>query len=175
MVAATFLVNGVAGTFGRLYPRRLVDTGLPTDPTAWLTGLGVLAFLAGALALRIAQAYIDGARTVRRSYLIACAVAAVGAIGLAGAPEKTSGSVAVLLAAGALPLSRTFGTIWVNRQTGSDVRATVHSVLAQAEHLGGIACGLAIATVARFTDLPFALATCGALLISTVVLVQRAS
>ena len=42
--AATFLVNGVAGAFGRLYPLRLVDLGLSADPVAWLTGLGVLMF-----------------------------------------------------------------------------------------------------------------------------------
>jgi hypothetical protein len=46
-----------------------------------------------------------------------------------------TGSAAVLLVAGiALPLTRTIGTIWVNRQTSGDVRATVHSFLAQAEY-----------------------------------------
>jgi hypothetical protein len=40
----------------------------------------------------------------------------------------------VLFVAGiAVPLTRIFGTIWVNRQTTADVRATVHSFLAQAE------------------------------------------
>jgi hypothetical protein len=79
----------------------------------------------------------------------------------------------VLLAAGALPLTRTIGTIWVNRQTGSHVRATVHSLLAQASALGEVACGLAVAAVARLTGLPLALVTCGALLPVAVLLVQR--
>ena len=173
MLAATFLVNGVAGTFGRLYPLRLLDFGLSTDPVAWLTALGVLTFLTGAVALRIVQPHIDGMRTVRRGYVIACGVGAVGVIGLADAPDKTSGSVAVLLAAGALPLTRTFGTIWVNRLTGSEVRATVHSLLAQAEYLGAIVCGLAIAAVARFAGLPLALLTCSALLTLAILLIQR--
>jgi hypothetical protein len=79
----------------------------------------------------------------------------------------------VVLAAGALPLTRTIGTIWVNRQTGSHVRATVHSLLAQASALGEIACGLAVAAVARLADLPLALAACGALLLVAVLLVHR--
>jgi MFS transporter, DHA3 family, tetracycline resistance protein len=151
MFAATFLVNGAADAFGRLHARRLVDIGLPSDPVAWFTALGVLTLLVGAAALR-----------------------AVGLIGLAGAPEEVSGSAAVLLVAGiALPLTRTVGTIWVNRQTSGDVRATVHSFLAQAEYGGEIACGLAIAVVARLAGLSLALVTCGALFAITIFLIQR--
>jgi MFS family permease len=171
--AATFLVNGVVNAFGRLYPLRLVDLGLSVDPVVWLAGLGVLMSLAGAAALRIVRAYIDGVHTVRRGYVIACAVAAVGVVGLASAPEENSGSLAVLLAAGALTLTRTFSTIWVNRQTSSDVRATVHSLLAQAEYLGEITCGIAIAAIAQLANMSIALVTCGALLAITILLVQH--
>ena len=167
LFAATFVVNGVAGAFGRLYPLRLVEIGLPGDPVAWLAVLGVLTYLAGAAALRF------WAPQVRAGYLIACAVGALGAGALAVAPDPMSASVAVVLAAGALPLARTFGTIWVNRQAHSEVRATVHSLLAQAEYLGGIVCGLAVAAVAEAAGLPVALAACGALLVGTIVLVYR--
>jgi hypothetical protein len=72
------------------------------------------------------EPHIDDVRTALRGYVIACAAGVVGAIALAGAPEEVSGSAAVLLVAGiALPLTRTIGTIWVNRQTSGDVRATV--------------------------------------------------
>jgi hypothetical protein len=110
---------------------------------------------------------------MRRGYVIACAVAAVGVVALAGAPEEYSGSLAVLLAAGALPLTRTFGTIWVNRQTSSTVRATVHSLLAQAKYLGEIICGLALAAIAQLATMSIALVACGALLAITILLVQR--
>jgi MFS family permease len=173
MFAATFLVNGAAA-FGRLQPRRLVDLGLPSDPVAWFTALGVLTLIAGAVALHVVQAHIDDVRTARRGYVIACAAGAVGAVGLAGAPEEVSGSAAVLLVMGiALPLTRTLGTIWVNRQTSSDVRATVHSYLAQAEYVGVIVGGLAIAVVARFAGLAPALVTCAALFAITIGLIQR--
>jgi hypothetical protein len=173
MFAATFLVNGAAA-FGRLQPRRLVDLGLPSDPVAWFAGLGMLTLLAGAVALRVVQAHIDDVRTVRRGYVIACAVGALGAVGLAGAPEEVSGSAAVLVVMGiAVPLTRTLGTILVNRQTSSDVRATVHSFLAQAEYLGVIVCGLAVALLARVAGLSPALVACGALFALTIVLIQR--
>jgi hypothetical protein len=133
----------------------------------------VLTCLTGAAVLRLLRSHIDGVHTVRRGYVIACAVAVVGVVGLAGAPGEIAGSLAVLLAAGALPLTRTFGTIWVNRQTGSAVRATVHSMLAQAEMLGKITCGLALAAIARLADLPIALMTCGALLVVALLLVRH--
>jgi MFS family permease len=174
MFAATFLVNGAADAFGRLQSRRLVDIGLPLDPVAWFTALGILTLLLGAAALRVVESHLDDVRTVLRGYAIACAAGAVGLIALAGAPEEVSGSAAVLLVAGiALPLTRTLATIWVNRQTSGDVRATVHSFLAQAEYLGEIVCGLAIAVVAHFAGLSPALVTCGALFAITIFLIQR--
>jgi hypothetical protein len=175
MFAATFLVNGAAEGFGRLQTRRLVDIGLPSDPLAWVTALGVLTLLGGAAVLRAVQPHVDDVRTALRGYVIACAAGAVGLIGLAGAPEEVSGSVAVLLVAGiALPLTRTIATIWVNRQTSGDVRATVHSFLAQAEYLGEIVCGLAVAVVARFAGLSVALVTSAGLFTITIGLLQRA-
>jgi hypothetical protein len=171
--AATFLVNG-AEMSGRLHQRRLVDLGLPSDPVAWFTVLGVLTLLVGAAALRVVEPHIDGARTAQHGYVVACAAGALGLIVLAGAPEEVTGSAALLLIAGiAMPLTRTLGTIWVNRQTSSDVRATVHSFLAQAEYVGEIACGLAIALVARYAGLSPALVACAALFAITMVLVQR--
>ena len=176
MIAATFLVNGAAIGFGRLRPRRLVDLGLPADPVLWFTALGVLTLLVGAAALLVVERHVDVVRAMQRGYAIACAAGAVGAVGLAAAPEEVSGSAAVLLVAGiALPLTRTIGTIWVNRHTSGDVRATVHSFLAQAEYVGEIACGLAVAAIARLAGLSAALLASAALFALTIVLIQRAT
>ena len=173
MFAATFLVNGAADAFGRLQPRRLVELGLPPDPVPWFASLGVLILLAGWVALRIVQSHIDGAQTAVRGYAIACAAGALGVVALALAPERLTGSAAVLLVGGiAVPLTRTIGTIWVNRLTSDDVRATVHSFLAQAEYSGEIVCGLAIAAVAQLGDLTLALGTCAALFGVTIGLIQ---
>ena len=173
MFAATFLVNGAAAS-GRLLPARLVDLGLPADPVVWFTALGVVTLLVGAGVLRVVETHIDAAHTARRGYVIACAAGAVGVVALAGAPEEVTGSAAVLLFSGvALPLTRTIGTIWVNRETSGDVRATVHSFLAQAEYAGAIVCGLAVATVAGAAGLSAGLVSCGALFAITILLIQR--
>jgi MFS family permease len=170
---ATFLINGVTGAFGRFYPLRLVDLGLAVDPVLWIGGLGVLMSLAGAAALRMVRPHIDGVHTMRRGLVTTCVVATVGVIGLATAPEGNSGSLAVVLAAGALPLTRTFTTIWINEQASNAVRATVHSLLAQAKYFGEIVCGLAIATVAHRSTMSTALLTCGVFLTIAALLVQR--
>jgi hypothetical protein len=167
VLVATFVVNGVGGSVGRLFQLRLVDVGLSVDPVVWFTGLGVVMCLVGAVALRVVQPHIDGVHTARRGYAGAVAVMAVGVLGLAFAPDELSGSAAIVLAAGAHPLARSFGTIWVNGQTTSAVRATVHSLFAQADYAGGVVCGLPVASVSGL--LP-ALVTCGALLAVTAVL-----
>jgi len=172
--AATFLVNGVADAFGRLYPLRLLSLAPAADPVVWFTGLGVLMCLGGAAALRLAQARIGGPQTVRRGYAAACVVAAAGIGGLAVTAGPVGGSLAVLVAAGALPLTRSFGTIWVNDQTYGAVRATVHSLLAQAEYVGKIVCGLALALVAQRTGTSLVLAVCVVLLVVATAVVQRA-
>jgi hypothetical protein len=172
--AATFLVNGAAEAFGRLHARRLVDLGLPTDPVAWLTALAVLTLLVGAAALRVVERDVDDVRMALRGYALACTAGALGLVVLSAAPEELSASAAVLVVAGiALPLTRTISTIWVNRETTGEVRATVHSFLAQAEYLGEIVCGLAVAAVARFAGLPAALVAGGGLFAITVALVRR--
>ncbi len=174
MFAATFLVNGAWIGFGRLQPRRLVDLGLPVDPVAWFTVLSVLTLLAGATAFALVERRVDDAATALRTYGAACAVGAGGTVALAAAPEELTGSVAVLVVAGiAVPLTRTLATVWVNRQTSSDVRATVHSFLAQAEYVGEIACGLAIAVLARLAGLAPALLACAGLFAITTALVGR--
>jgi hypothetical protein len=51
----------------------------------------------------------------------------------------------------------------------------VHSLLAQASAVGQIACGLAVAAVARLADLPQALAACTALLTIAIVLADASA
>lgn len=170
---ATFLVNG-ATEVNRLFQKRLVDIGLPTDPVLWFTVLGILTLLAGAIAFRVVERRIEGVDTAQRGYVLACAVGALGLAVLAIAPEELTGSAAILLVAGlATPLTRTLSTIWVNRQTTGDVRATVHSFLAQAEYLGEVVGGIALAVLARLAGLSPTLIAGGALFVITALLVLR--
>jgi hypothetical protein len=73
----------------------------------------------------------------------------VGLLLFAQAPNPETAVAGTLLVSGiSLPVIRAAGTIWVNRRTTSDVRATVHSVLSQAEQAGEIVFGLTLAVVA---------------------------
>jgi MFS family permease len=174
---ATFLING-ASVGGRLLPKRLLDLGLPAglDPVLWLAGLGFVALLVGACALRLVANRVDGLHA-RGSYAVAAALGAVGMTGLTLAADSVAASACLLLVSGiAVPLTRLIGAIWVNSRTTSDVRATTHSFLAQAEYLGVVSFGLAIASIARLAGLPVALASCAALFaLSAVVMHHRST
>lgn len=178
VLAATFLVNGAAEVFGRLYAKRLVALGLPRhpDPIVWYTMLGLAMLLAGALVLRLVETRIDGAGMARRSYVGACVVGAVGMLVLAHAPNGPTAAAGVLLVGGlSLTLLRLVGTIWVNRRTASDVRATVHSFLAQAEYLGEIIVGFSLALLARATTVTVALTGAAFVMVAAAVLVSSRS
>jgi hypothetical protein len=96
--------------------------------------------------------------------------------GLAFAPNSVAASTCLLVVSGiAVPLTRIIGVIWVNSRTTSDVRATTHSFLAQAEYLGEVTCGLAIALIASLATLPLALTTSAALFALTAYLMRRPS
>jgi MFS family permease len=171
MIAATFLINGAA-VFGLLQARRLIELGFPATPILWFTGLGMVTLLVGAAVFRLAQAHLDDVHRLRRAYTLACAAGAAGVAGLAVAPGAALGSACVVVAAGVtLPMTATLGTIWVNRQAASAVRATVLSYLGQAEFAAEICCGLAIAGIARWAGMAAALGAAAALFAATVALV----
>lgn len=177
VLAATALVNGAAEVAGRLDVKRLVELGFPQalHPIVWLTLVGLVALVLAALALRIVEARIDGVGVARRVYAGACAVGALGLVVLAIAPSVTMALAGILLArAITWPLTRTVGAVWVNRRTTSEVRATVHSLLGQAEYAGEIALGLSLAVVAQLAGLPLAFIGASVLLMLTAALVLGA-
>lgn len=172
--AATFLVNGAADAAGRLYPKQLLAHGFPAapDPVVWFATLGVVCMLAGAAALRVVQARVQG--NPRRGYGLAAAAGAAGLAVLALAHDWQTGCAALLLVRGiADPLTRVIGSIWVNHRTTGEVRATVHSFLAQAEYTGEITCGATIALLAQAFDLRTALLASATLFALTTTLVIR--
>ena len=64
-------------------------------------------------------------------------------------------------------------TIWVNRRTPSNVRATVQSFLGQAESVGEITGGVLLGVVAQWSMLPIALTGSAGLFLLTFVIVTR--
>lgn len=173
---ATILVNGAADAYERLFPKRLLELGLPRDPDpiVWLTLLGLATLGVSVAALRIVEARIDGVGVARRVYVMACGVGALGLALLAAASDDRTGMAGVLLVGGiGWTVLRCVSVIWVNRRTTSDVRATVQSFLSQAEFVGEIALGLSLGVVAELADLPAAMAGGCALVVCAGGLVAR--
>jgi MFS family permease len=171
--AATLIIN-VAGVITWLFPKQLVNLGFPSDPLLWYTALGILSSVVGVVALRIVEARIDGLGVARRTYALACLAGVLGLIVVAYAPNALTGSVGVLLAGGiAFNVTRAVSVIWVNRRTTSDVRATVHSFLSQAETIGKIFGGFALALLARAAGTSVALGAAGALIAFAGAMVAR--
>ena len=166
VLTATLLVNGAAEGFGRLFERRLVILGMPTDPDpiVWFAAVALLAATLGAMTLRIVEVRVEGTGVARRAYVAACAIGGAGLLVFAHAPNAASAVAGSLLVSGiGFPITRVAGTILVNRRTTSDVRATVHSFLSQAENLGEIIFGLALAFIAGSASSTVALTASAAL------------
>jgi MFS family permease len=163
VIAATMLINW-AGVISWLFPKQLVNLGFPNDPLLWYTALGIVSFAAGIVALRIVESQIEGIGVARQVYVLSCFVGVLGLLVLAFAPNALIGSVGVLLWSGiASIVTRAVSVIWVNRRTTSDVRATVHSFLSQADMVGKSLGGFALAVLAQAVGSSAALVTAGAL------------
>jgi MFS family permease len=148
----TMLVNGADEALGRLFPRRLVDLGLPQspDPIVWLTTLGLGTLALGAVVLRVVESRITGVHTTKRFYAGACVVGALGVLVFAVAPEHLTAMAGVLLARGiASPVLRIISVIWVNQKATSRVRATLQSFLSQVEFVGEIGLGFGLGIIAQ--------------------------
>jgi hypothetical protein len=167
------ITNGAAMT-ARLFPLQLVDLGFPDDPVLWHTALGISSFAVGAIALRMVEARIEGAGAAQRIYGLACLVGTLGLAVLAFAPDALIGSLGVLLVSGvSFNVNRMVSVIWVNRRTSSDMRATVHSFLSQAESIGEILGGFSLATLARAAGISAVLVVAGALIALVSAMVAR--
>jgi MFS family permease len=171
---ATMLLNG-ASMAAWLFPKQLIHLGFPSDPVLWYTAVGICSLAAGFIALRLVQARINGVGVARRMYTLACFIGVLGLLVLASAPNALIGGVGVLLVSGiTVNVTRTVSVIWVNARTTSEVRASVHSFLDQAEAIGEICGGFTLALIAGAAGLSMTLLTSAALMAFTATLVALA-
>lgn len=160
VLSVTVLINSGAEAFDRLHQKRLIDLGFPDepDPLVWFTALGVALLFVGASALRIVERRIEREGVPRMALIVSCLSSAVGLLLLAHAPNDEVGIAGVVLVGGVgWTLIRSVSTIWVNRRTPSDVRATVHSFLGQTESVGEISGGIVMAVLAQSASITVAL------------------
>jgi MFS family permease len=174
VLGATLLINAAAKVTW-IFPKQLLNLGFPNDPVLWYTALMVVAFAMGATALRLVEQRIHGVGVARRTYALACLVGVVGLIVLAYAANAVLGSVGVLLAYGiSFSVTRAVSVVWVNRRATSDVRATAHSFLGQAEYVGEVIAGFVLAVVAQAAGITATLVTSAVLIACAGVIVARA-
>jgi MFS family permease len=176
VLATTMIVNG-AGMISWLFARRLVNLGLPGDLVVSYAVVGILASVAGVVALRLVETRIERAATARRAYAAGCFAGASGLAMLALAPDVIVGGIGLLLTSGvAFSVTRAVSVIWVNRRTTSDIRATIHSFLSQAETVGEIVGGLALAMTARAAGMSATFIASGALIacVGALIAIPRA-
>lgn len=168
---ATLALNS-ATMVAWLFPRQLINLGFPSNPILWYTAIGILSAALGVVALSIVEARIDGVGVARRYYAFACLIGVLGLVALAVAPVALIGGVGVLLLNGITDsVTRPISVVWVNRRTTSDVRATVHSFLSQAESMGEICGGFLLAALAQVRGISVTLLAAGAVLALTGIVV----
>jgi MFS family permease len=151
LVIVTVLVNGAADSFARIYPVNLDALGLPIGPvgTTWFTAIALAGYALAAVSLALIGHALHTDRGTRTALTLACLTGMVSLALVGLAPTLPLAVTAVVIATGiAMPLIRTVTTIWVNRRTTSDIRATTHSFLAQAEYAGEILCAATLAGLA---------------------------
>lgn len=125
LLVVTILVNGAGDSFGRIYPVKLAEVGLPADSTgtAWFTAISLAATLIAVAALHVLERHIATDHGARRALWMACLAGALSLAAFGVAPNLMLTVVSLLVATGlAMPLIRTITTIWVNRGTTSQVR-----------------------------------------------------
>jgi MFS family permease len=175
--SVTMLVNGADEAFGRLFPRRLVDLGLPQDPDpiVGFTTLGLATLAVGAVVLRVVESRFTGVHATRHFYAGACVVGTLGVLVFAVAPEHLTAMAGVILARGiASPVLRVISVVWVNQRAISSVRATLQSFLSQVEYVGEIGLGFGLGVMAQTIQIEAAMFGACALLATAGILVWAA-
>jgi len=143
----------------------MVNLVLPNEPVLWWTAIELLSFAGGVVVLRFVEPRINGVGAARRTYALACFIGVLGMVVLAYASSALIAAIGILLASGiAFNVTRPISVVWVNRRTTSEVRATVHSCLSQAESIGEIFGGFALTVLAESSGVSAALVASGALI-----------
>jgi len=161
---ATMIVNAAA-IAGWLFLKQLVNLGVPNEPVLWWTSIQLLSFAGGAVVLRFVERRINRVGAARRIYALACFIGVLGMAVVAFASSALIAAIGILLVSGiAFNVTRPVSVLWVNRRTTSEVRATLHSCLSQAESIGEIFGGLALTVLAESGGVFAALVASGALI-----------
>lgn len=161
---ATMIINAAA-IAGWLFLKQLVNLGVPNQLVLWWTAIELFSFSGGVIVLRLVEPRISRVGAARRTYALACFIGVLGMVVLAYASSALIAVIGILLASGiTFNVTRPVSVVWVNRRTTSEVRATVHSCLSQAESIGEIFGGFALTVLAESGGVSVALVASGGLI-----------
>ncbi len=160
LLAITFVINGADEVFSRLFAKRLIELGLPEvpHPVLWLTLLGLATLATGAIALQVVESRLNDIHRRGLIFRVACGVGCFGLLLFALAPNHWVAMAGVILVHGiAWNITRVISIIWMNNRVEGEIRATMQSMLAQAENLGEVCLGFSLAVVAQLLHIPAAI------------------
>ena len=159
-LVVVLILSGLAGeAVDRLDIRRLDDLGLSAELDEVLIVGAIAAVEAGlgAAVLWWSQSRLLGARvTGGLGVMLLVGALGITALGLiAVLPVAIAG---LIVQGGFRAAAQPLATTWTNAHAPSEVRATVHSFVEQANSVGEIGGGVALGTVAALTTVPTAMA-----------------
>ncbi len=181
LVAVTLLSGAASEGYDRLWPTLLLSgggTGLPDTgwpPAIWFGLIEASITLLGLAGVRLAERRVDmrSRRAVSTALLLAMALRVAAVIGLALAPSFGWAFAALLLAGTASAVFSPLYSAWLNSQLESRTRATVLSMVSQADALGQTAGGPFVGWIGSRFSIRAALLAAGVLLLPVLGLFAR--
>jgi DHA3 family tetracycline resistance protein-like MFS transporter len=182
IVGITFFFGAASEGLDRLWEAHLIrDVGLPElwglDPVVWFGVFNVVGLLAGIVVTsllmpRLAQA---ANRELAAALLVVTAILSVAMMVFGLATGFALAAAAYLVARLSRRIVEPLYAAWLNRNIDdSSVRATVNSLVGQADAVGEIAGGPAIGVVGTLSGMRAALVASGFLLGPAIALYERA-
>ena len=179
LLVVVALALGVSSEgWDRLYTAHLMrDLGLQSighlSPVGWLALIGMAESIAGVVVFQVAAGRL-GAGEPGRILAAIYVTRAVLMLGFAYLPSLLAALVAYLAAETVGGLGQPLIDAWISRETPSEVRATVLSVVGQADSLGQIVAGPFVGLVGVVASVQAALALAATLLLPASVLALAA-
>jgi hypothetical protein len=182
LVGATLVAGASSEAFDRLWEAHFIrDVGLPAfgalDPVVWFGLFGVLVSLVGVVASTVLLPRIEraGSASLARWLLWLTAVLVGASAGFALAHGIAVALATLLVAQAMRSLVSPIASIWLNKQiTDSSVRATVISIVGQADAVGEAAGGPALGGLGNAFGIRAALLAGAAVLTPAIALYGRA-
>lgn len=171
MVLITVFTGAASEGYDRLWEAYMMNgIGFPAGPISpalWFGIFSAAATLLGMAAVHAAERRINmnSGRTLSLSLLLLTSIRALGILGLALSPSFGGAAAAVLMVSIASAVAEPVYATWLNRNLESRTRATVLSMVSQADAFGQSAGGPAVGWIGSRFSIRASLLAAGVLLL----------